>query len=496
LETLIINYTTREKRAALVKNKKVEKMVIDRVEQRSLVGSIFYGTVTKVLPGMNAAFIEIGEEKNAYLPCHLLAAYVLSDENRKTKEQKSISKFVHQGEKIPVQIIKDAAGTKGAKATGIVELQGTHLIYMPKGRYVAVSKKITDESKQGYLRGFGARIKDEDEGIIFRTSSMLCTEKELEAELNQLRMTAKTLLQQASSLQRPGLILEKDSFTEMVIDSVNKMKEGEVIVDDLSLKQKLESCIPVKNDRVKLNYYQQKENIFSVYRMDHEIEKLLKRIVWLENGAYLIFDDAEALTIVDVNTGKFSGKIDLEDTVVKTNQLAAAEIARQIRLRDLAGMILIDFIDMKQEKDKELVLRIMEQELKKDEKQTKLIGFTPLGILQLTRKKTRVSLSESLQEKCPVCEGTGRILSAETLAYRLERELFEHRHSEFTAVLVEATKEVKESFEGPQKGYQSMFEEAAHLKVLFQLKEAAAPFYTIKQFGDEEELFAKTGNSY
>ncbi len=495
METLIVNCTTREKRYALLMNNKVEKLFIDHPEQRSLVGNIFYGTVTKVLPGMNAAFIEIGEEKNAYLPCHLLERYVLSDD-RKKKEQNSIAKFVHQGEKIPVQIIKDATGTKGAKATGIIELSGTHLIYMPKGRYVAVSKKIADEGKQRFLRGLGARIKEADEGIIFRTSSISCNEEELIAELNQLRLEAKALLQQSSSLHRPGLLLQKDSFTEKVIDSVSKMTGGEVIVDDLSLKQKLEACDLVNKGKVKLHYYHQKENIFSSYRAEHEIDKLLKRIVWLENGAYLIFDEAEALTIIDVNTGKFSGKIDLEDTIVKTNQLAAAEIARQIRLRDLAGMILIDFIDMKREEDKELILQKVEKDLKKDEKQTKLIGFTPLGILQLTRKKTRVTLSEALQVKCPVCEGTGRVLSADTLAFRLERELFEHRHSEFEAVLVEATKEVKESFEGPDKNYQALFEETAHLKVLFHIQEAAAPFYHIKQFGDEQELSAKAAAFY
>jgi ribonuclease G len=496
LNTLIINYAAREKRYALLINNQVEKLVIDRPDQHSLVGNIFYGTVTRVLPGMNAAFVEIGEGKNAYLQRNLLANFVLAAEDKATKDKKSVSAFVHQGEKLLVQIVKDATGTKGPKVTGIIEIQGDNLIYMPHGRYVAVSKKIADETKKSLLRQLGKEMKEADEGIIFRTSSISCTEKELRAELEQLRLSYKEMLQDASALNHPGMLFQKDTFTEMVTDSISKMTSGEVIVDDLAFKQKLESCEQIKKGTVKLHYFQQKENVFSAYRVEHEMEKALKRIVWLDNGAYLIFDETEALTIIDVNTGKFSGKIELEDTVVKTNRLAAIEIARQLRLRDVGGMILIDFIDMKKDHDRQFIFATMEQECKKDEKRTKLIGFTPLGILQLTRKKTKVSLSEALTEKCPVCEGTGRILSAETVAFQLERELFENRHSEFEAVLVETTEEVKAAFEGPDKTYQHYFEEAAHLKLFFRIQPSASPFYHLKQFGDADKLSSKTNDSY
>jgi ribonuclease G len=292
------------------------------------------------------------------------------------------------------------------------------------------------------------------------------------------------------------MIFEKDTFAEMVEDTISKMSSGNIVIDDLSFKQKLEGMEAVKKGMVQLHYFQEKENVFSAYHVEHEIEKALKRVVWLDNGAYLIFDETEALTIIDVNTGKFSGKLELEDTVVKTNRLAAIEIARQLRLRDVAGMILVDFIDMKKDQHRQLIFEIMEQECKKDERRTKIIGFTPLGILQMTRKKTRVSLSEALKERCPVCEGTGRILSAETVAFQLERELFEHRHSEFGAVLVETTLEVKEKFEGPNKSYQNYFEEASHLKVFFVVQPAHSPFYNLKQFGEVSELADKAMDSY
>lgn len=482
MEKLIVNYTATEKRFALIRNNRVEKIIFDRPEQRSLVGNIYYGTVTKVLPGMNAAFIDIGEEKNAYLHRDVLPSFVLSSEIE--KEKKNVSAFVHQGEKLLVQVDKDATGPKGPRVTGIIEIAGDSLIYMPHGRYVAVSKKIADKNTS--YRMLGNHLKSTGEGLIFRTSSISATEAEITDELTSLRRQYVELSAKASFLKKPGLIFQKDSFIEMILDAISRISEGEVIVDDLSLKQLLEKS------QVTVTYYSGKENIFSVNRIDHEIDKALKRIVWLDKGAYLIFDETEALTIIDVNTGKFSGKMNYEETVLKTNQLAAKEIVRQLRIRDIGGIVLIDFIDMKSEKDKQSILEIVESELRKDEKRTKIIGFTPLGILQLTRKKTKVSLSETLQVKCPICDGTGRILSAETVAFRLERELLEHRHTEFEAVLIETTAEVKEALEQ----HLIHIEDLLHFKVIFSTKPSAQHFYVLKQFGTTEEISQKAVDLY
>ncbi|MEW9053322.1 MAG: Rne/Rng family ribonuclease [Neobacillus sp.] len=481
MEKLIVNYVSREKRVAFVRNNTVEKLVFDRPEQRSLVGNIYYGTVTKVLPGMNAVFIDIGEEKNAYLHRDVLPSYVLSPEKHIDKEKKSVSTFVHQGEKLLVQVEKDATGTKGPRVTGIIEISGDHLIYMPQGRYVAVSKKIAAEKADADLRSLGHRLKEEGEGVIFRTSSMLAKEEDIVEELENLREQYANLAEQAAQLKKPGLVFQKDTFIETILGLAETMKNGEVIIDDLSLKKILEK----KN--LSISYYGGKENIFSFHRVEHEIDKTLKRIVWLDNGSYLIFDETEALTVIDVNTGKFSGKSDYQDTVLKTNQLAAIEIIHQLSLRDIGGIVLIDFIDMKREKDKQSVLEIVEAELKKDEKRTKVIGYTPLGILQLTRKKTKVTLSEALQVKCPVCDGTGRILSAETVAFRLERQLMEHRHSDFEAVLVETTMEVKEALEG----HLEILEELLHYKVYFKVQLSPHHHFVLKQFGTEKEIAQK-----
>lgn len=482
METLVINYRAREKRFAYLRDNRLDKLIFDRPEQQSLVGNIYYGTITKVLPGMNAAFIDIGEEKNAYLHRDNLPAYVLS-----TVKNGSITSFVHQGEKMLVQVNKDAVGTKGPKVNGIVELEGNHLIYMPNGRYVAVSKKIADETRKASLRYLGSRLKTAEEGLIFRTSSIMATEMEIQSELDELRWQYQELLQKADALKKPGVIFQKDSFMEQVHAQAARMTAGEVVVDDLAVKKLLDQ----KKLQVKVSFYIEKENIFSFYKIEQEIDKALKRIVWLDNGSYLIFDETEALTVIDVNTGKFLGKADYQETVLKTNQLAAREVIRQLRLRDIGGMVLIDFIDMHRERDKQIILDTMEAEIAKDEKRAKVIGFTSLGILQLTRKRTKVALSDALKVKCPVCDGTGRILSAETVAFRLERELLEHRHSDFEAVFIETTSEVKAALLGANEQFRAGLEELLHLTIYFSIHPSLEPYYFIKQFGNDSEIARK-----
>jgi ribonuclease G len=485
LDKLIVNYMEREKRFALIRNNQIERIFHDRPEQRSLVGNIYYGTVTKVLPGMNAAFVNIGEDKNAFI--HRDAFPSLA-------KNQPITSVTHQGERLLVQVEKDATGTKGPRVTGLIELEGTSLIYIPKGRYLAVSKKIADEKEQSRLRRLGAKLKNDEEGLIFRTASIGAAEEEIGAEIMKLRADVEEMDRKANALKKPGLIFEKDNFNKILLTTIAKMTDGEVIVDDLALKKSLEEAMGTAE--IKLMYYHEKENIFSSFKIEHEIDKALKRIVWLDNGSYLIFDETEALTIVDVNTGKFSGKGDYQDTILKTNRLAALEVVRQLKLRDIGGMVLIDFIDMKRDQDKQAITNAIETELAKDEKRTKLIGFTPLGILQLTRKRTKVALSEELQTKCPVCDGTGRILSAETVAFRLERELLEHRSSDHEAVLIETTNEVKEAFLGENNNYIEVLEETMRMKLFFTIKEFPSHYYLLKQFGTLGEIAHKAHELY
>ena len=469
MKKLIVNYLTREKRFALLDNQKVEKLVVKQPKHTSIVGNIYMGTVTKVLPGMNAAFVDIGEEKNGFIHRNKLTSFVQSEEEKSQKEKRSISSFVHQGERLMVQVEKDATGTKGPRLTAIIELSGNHLIYMPKGKYIAISKKIEQPEAREACRRLGHEMKQQEEGLIFRTTSEMASEQDIRVELDELRNVYDGLESQVKSMKKTGKLYEQDHFlTDMVAEMKTISGPVEMVVDDRELLAYLKKVFPL----LPISLYTGKENIFSVYHLDGEFEKALKRMVWLDNGAYLVMDEVEALTIIDVNTGKFSGKHDVADTILKTNLLAAAEAARQIRLRDLGGMVLIDFIDMKSDHERKQVLEQMMQELKKDGRRTNIVGFTPLGILQLTRKKTKVSLSESLMEKCPVCEGTGKIPSAETMAFRLERELYEYRNRDIEEVVIELTDEVKRVFCGEQNIHSKRLEESiGHDLYLYNLCE-------------------------
>lgn len=486
MNQLIANCVGREKRYAVMKNNKVEKVFIEQPKQHSLVGNIYLGIVTKVLPGMNAVFVNIGEEKQGYLQRDKIPAFFHSSQSE--KEGKRLSSFVHQGEKLLVQVEKDATGNKGPRLTGILEFNGPSIVYMPKGCYVAVSKKLDEEQREKW-RKFGSKIKNEEEGILFRTSCKFVTEDAVFQELKMLREKYENLVKHSQMVKGPRILMNRNHFLEKVISEIGKIDEGQVYVDDLKVKKELEKSN--QNGQIQFFYHGNQENIFETYGVEGEIHKALKRVVWLENGAYCIFDEAEALTIVDVNTGKYSGKNNLEETVVKTNERAAVEIARQIRLRNIGGMILIDFIDMKKEEDRIKIISLMESQFADDDNRTSIIGFTPLGILQLTRKRTKVSLSEELTTHCPVCEGTGKVLSAESVAFRLERELMEHRRTEYEAVLIETTKEVKEVFVGPQNQYLKHMEEFLGLKCYFSIQEGVKPYYSIRQFGNVEDIYKK-----
>ncbi|MBS8265065.1 ribonuclease E/G [Mesobacillus boroniphilus] len=482
MNKLIINANSREKRFALVKNGEVEKIYIEQPDQQSLVGNIYFGIVEKVIPGMNAAFVNFGEEMSGFLQKDKLASYVLSEDENKANRM--ISSYVHQGEKLLVQVEKDAAGTKGARLTGIIELQGENLVYMPQGKYIAVSKKADSTDTRNKWREFASHVKMPEEGLIFRTESLKQTEEAIMRELEQQRVQYAQMTKSMSAMKKPGLVHSRDYFFEQAVAALLSFENGEVVTDCLEFKKRIQHHI---TEGKEIKFYSGKDHIFSFYKIEQEIERLLKRLVWLEKGAYMVIDQAEALTMIDVNTGKFSGKTDLRDTIMKTNLNAAVEAARQIRLRDLAGIILIDFIDMKSNTDRENVLKLIQKELLQDERRTRIVGFTELGILQLTRKKTKQSMAETLTENCWTCGGTGQVLSTETVAYRLERALWEYKNSDYEEIHVAATKAVINHFSGEADIHKLRLEKALGFKIKFSVSDAAKPFYEILKVGASTE---------
>ncbi|MED4037451.1 Rne/Rng family ribonuclease [Niallia taxi] len=477
---MLVNMKSREKRFAYLFNNKLERLYIEQPQQKSAVGNIYVGIVTKVAPGMNAAFVDIGEVKNCYLPKDKLASYSADDSSFNEKKNRSISTYIKQGEKVLVQVVKDATGTKGPKLTGIVELQKDNLVYMPYGRYIAVSKKLADQKLQQQLRSVGKKLTAQSEGLIFRTSAANASEAELTAEVDELRQKYTELLRQAATAKKPALLLANNDYERELFRILEKMESGEVFVDTQEEAKGWSSVFP----KLTFHYYADNKNLFSFFAVEKDIEDALKRIVWLEKGAYLIIDETEAATIIDVNTGKYEGKHNLEQTAFDTNRYAALEAARQLKVRDLSGIILIDFIDMPKEHERKIE-EIMKKELQKDSRQTKVIGFTALGILQITRKKTVVPLSQAVKTKCPVCDGTGAVMSAESMAFKLERELWEYERSDHDLIEVEAQREVIKVFSGKDKQHLKRLEEILGMQITLHERDFAIPDYHIKYIGQK-----------
>lgn len=480
MEKMLVNMKSREKRFAYLFNNKLERLYIEQPQQKSAVGNIYVGIVTKVAPGMNAAFVDIGEVKNCYLPKDKLASYSADDSSFNEKKNRSISTYIKQGEKVLVQVVKDATGTKGPKLTGIVELQKDNLVYMPYGRYIAVSKKLADQKLQQQLRSVGKKLTAQSEGLIFRTSAANASEAELTAEVDELRQKYTELLRQAATAKKPALLLANNDYERELFRILEKMESGEVFVDTQEEAKGWSSVFP----KLTFHYYADNKNLFSFFTVEKDIEDALKRIVWLEKGAYLIIDETEAATIIDVNTGKYEGKHNLEQTAFDTNRYAAIEAARQLKVRDLSGIILIDFIDMPKEHERKIE-EIMKKELQKDSRQTKVIGFTALGILQITRKKTVVPLSQAVKTKCPVCDGTGAVMSAESMAFKLERELWEYERSDHDLIEVEAQREVIKVFSGKDKQHLKRLEEILGMQITLHERDFAIPDYHIKYIGQK-----------
>ncbi|WP_044023146.1 Rne/Rng family ribonuclease [Bacillus sp. SG-1] len=484
MNRIIVNALGREKRWARLRDGIMESFHVYQPEKESIAGNIYIGRVDKVEKGLNAAFINIGEGKNGFLHIEDLAEYMLLDEKeRKTAE---INRLLHQGQKLIVQVKKDPAGTKGPRVTGIIEMKGTSLVYLPHGRYTAVSKKASSEEQKKKWRRFGSRIKEEEEGIVFRTAALGKAEKEIQNEYLGLKKQYQELYSSSLSKKAPFLLHRQDVMKEDILEEIKKVKQAEIITDDYSWKNEFQEFL--HNNKASLGgeitHFQSHENIFVHYRVETQIEKAMKKVVWLDNGATIVIEPTEALTVIDVNTGKFTGKSDLSQTVLKTNELAAKEIARQLKIRNLSGIILIDFIEMKSEQHQTEVVNALKEGLKEDGKRTTIVGFTELGILQLTRKKTKPPLLEYISCRCPICSGYGMVESAESMAYKLERELYELYPADEDKVIIEATEDVQKVFKGESSQYLKEMEKSINKKIEFQPVSQSHPFYRIKRLGN------------
>lgn len=426
-EEILINVTPMECRVALVENGIVQELYVERTARRGMVGNIYKGRVVRVLPGMQAAFVEVGHSRTAFIHANDIVWPKVSGERERTP---TISELLHEGQSVVVQVMKDMMGSKGARLTTDLSIPSRYLVYMPHGEHVGVSQRIEDEAERERLKNLIRQLQEESPetsagGFIVRTVAEGVSENELRRDMAFLVKLWRWIQDRCQSAATPSLVYEElPLFLRTIRDhvSVNSQK---VLIDSRETYAKVEEFVrdfvPALKEQVE--HYPGERPLFDLYNIEDDLQKALQRKVLLKSGGYLIIDQTEAMTTVDVNTGSYVGTRTLEDTVFKTNLEATHAIARQLRLRNLGGIIILDFIDMEEAEHKQQVLRALEKMLVRDHAKTKITQVSELGLVEMTRKRTRESLEHLLCETCSECEGRGTVKTAETVCYEIFREI-------------------------------------------------------------------------
>lgn len=430
-------------RIAVLEDRQLVEFYVEKTYDERVIGNIYKGKVANVLPGMQAAFVDIGLGKNAFLYVGDLNSYNLGSEDADVIEsfkRTSIKDILRVGQEVLVQVAKEPIGTKGARISTNITLPGRYLVLMPTVDYTGISRRIEKEEERKRLKALADEIRPSHMGVIVRTVAEGKDLEDLKTDMEYLKRLWDNIQVKQKGGKAPRQIYKDMNLLARIVRDIFTPEVSKFYVNTSYGYEKvleLASLIsPSLKNRVSL--YMGKEDIFEYFNIESEIERALERKVWLKSGGYIVIDHTEALTAIDVNTGKFVGSIDLEDTVVKTNMEATQEIAKQLRLRDIGGIIIIDFIDMNTQEHQEMVIDALEVELKRDRTKAHVLGITNLGLVEMTRKKVRQSLDEVLEKACPYCEGRGRILSEETMAKKVEREIsriFRTRRGE--AILIE-----------------------------------------------------------
>lgn len=440
LKEIVINAREEETRVAVLEDRVPMEIYIERSHNQRLVGNIFKGRVENVLPGMQAAFVDIGLEKNAFLYVEDAQPSRNPEAGNNPGVSVNIGDILKQGQEIIVQIVKEPIGTKGPRVTTHITLPGRYLVLMPTVDYIGISRRIESEKERERLKDLANRVKPEGMGVIVRTVAEGVCEEEFRQDVLVLSKLWRKIQSRSTSTSAPNLLHRDLELIQRILRDVFSEDVDRLTMDSRSEYEKTLEILDMIDPKLKLKVFlDERENIFEDFGISVELEKALKRRVWLKCGAYLVIDQAEALTAIDVNTGKFVGSTTLEDTVLKTNLDAAVEIARQLRLRNIGGIIIIDFIDMVEEEHRNQVLVTLEEEIKKDKTKTNILGITQLGLVEMTRKKVRPSLAEVIQKSCPYCEGRGKVLSEETVSIQLKSQIYQlSRQTMAETILVEA----------------------------------------------------------
>jgi ribonuclease G len=441
---IVVNVGLLETRVAVQEGNLLTELYLERHRHRSIVGSVYKGTVTNVLPGMQAAFVDIGLSKDAFLYAGdyttnlsdvnrtmLVAAdeddpdVELDGEDEEPRRQAAgpIEEMLTRGQTVLVQVSKESLGTKGARITSFISLPGRYVVYMPQARHVGVSRRIRDERERDRLRAALRGLTLPPGGFILRTNAEGKGESEFAHDVEFLGRLWAQIQARFESAAAPAALHEEGDLTFRVVRDLFSPEVDEFVVDDRTAHDKVlgyvQTLVPALAERVRL--YGDRKPVFDAFGIEKDIEKALRRRVWLKSGGYIVIDHTEALVSIDVNTGKYVGKRDFEQTVLKINLEAVSEVVRQIRLRDLGGIIIIDFIDMEVAEHREQVYKAVKRALAEDKARTNVLEISELGLVEMTRKRVRQDLRALLSQSCPTCRGTGVVKSNETLATEIYR---------------------------------------------------------------------------
>ena len=480
---LLLNVTPSETRVAMIEGGTLQEIHIERDARRGIVGNIYKGRVSRVLPGMQAAFVDIGLEKAAFLHASDIVPHTecVAENEKKQFQVRDISELVRQGQDIVVQVVKDPLGTKGARLTTDITLPSRYLVFMPGASHVGVSQRIDSESERNRLKKVVSHYCDEHGGFIIRTAAEGADSNELAQDAAFLKRLWRKVLERRGKHKARTRLYGELCLSQRILRDFVGTELSKIQVDSRleyeNLKEFTSEYVPELTDKLEL--YEGDKPIFDMYDTENEIQRSLDRKVELKSGGYLIIDQTEAMTTVDINTGAFVGRRNLEETIFNTNVEATQAIARQLRLRNLGGIIIIDFIDMLSEDNRTRVLTSLESALDKDRVKTNINGFTQLGLVEMTRKRTRESIEHILCSSCPACEGRGSVKTVETVCYEILREITRvNRAYDADKFVVYAAAAVAEALEGDES------HALAELEVFIgkQVKIQAEPLYIQEQF--------------
>ena len=429
-QDILINWAPQETRVAVVENGAVQELHVERTLERGIVGNVYLGKVSRVLPGMQSAFIDIGLDRAAFLHVADLQAGAPFGRRADDAPPVPIERQVFEGQTLTVQVVKDPIGTKGARLSTQISIAGRMLVHLPQDQHLGISQKIGSPETREQLRARMQALVGTPEtggggGFILRTNAEEASDAELAEDIAYLRKTW-TLLRQRAITQPPGTLLHQDlSLTERVLRDLCTEATQSIRIDSRMQFDALQVFGRTYMPQVlgKLEHYRGERPVFDLFGIEEDVARALGRRVELKSGGYLIIDQTEALTTVDVNTGGFVGVRNFDDTIFKTNLEAAGAMARQLRLRNLGGIIIVDFIDMARDEHRQAVLAELRKQLARDRTRTTVSGFSALGLVEMTRKRTRESLAQMLCEPCPTCEGRGQVKTTRSVCYEILREI-------------------------------------------------------------------------